>query len=233
MLFAYVDESFNDQQHWVSGVVLPHERVNPANLALARVVQAAADSYGIAEAAELHGYELFQGQGAFSGMRKMHRARAGIYEQALECVASAGASIILRGVQKPRLHARYDGYWHPHRVCMTHLIERIDEFAAARDQDVLLIADEHHEMQSELLRDLQGFQRGATWGYRSRRITRVVDTIHFVRSVANPLIQGADLIAFLQRRMQAEVNAPSAATTNAQLWSVIEPHIHHRHIWWP
>lgn len=36
---------------------------------------------------------------------------------------------------------------------MTHLIERVDEFAGPGDH-ALLIADEHHETQSSLLRDL-------------------------------------------------------------------------------
>jgi hypothetical protein len=236
MWLAYIDESYNAAQHWVAAVLVQHQHVNEAQRALRDVSLGAGNNYGVPFDAELHGYEIFQGAGAFECMTEMHRARIGIYGGALRCLSEAPCSIILRGVNKTGLRRRYGvaNAPEPHRVTMTHLIERVDEFCAARNDHALLVADEHHEAESALLRDLRTYQEGATWGYRARRITRVIDTIHFVRSSTNPLVQGADLVAFLARRMKAhEEPDERAQAANARLWAILEPHVHHDWCWHP
>jgi hypothetical protein len=98
----------------------------------------------------------------------------------------------------------------------------------------VIVADEHHETQSMLLRDLVTYQDRATCGYLSRRIHRVVDTIHFVNSRTNPLVQGADLIAFLALRAKTTQEAdPRAARATTALQSILQPRVHHDHCWWP
>jgi hypothetical protein len=117
---------------------------------------------------------------------------------------------------------------------MTHLIERVDEYAQARNEHALIVADEHHETQSVLLRDLVTYQETGTWGYRGRRIERVVDTIHFVNSATNPLVQGADLVAFLALRRAAHIEPdPRAVKENERLWTLIAPRVAHHHCWYP
>ena len=88
--------------------------------------------------------------------------------------------------------------------------------------------------QSALLRDPVTYQDRGTWGYLARRIHRVVDTIHFVNSRTNPLVQGADLIAFLALRAKTvrETDTRAAHATSA-VQAVIQPRIHHDHCWWP
>lgn len=176
MWFAYVDESFNRGQHWVVAVLVEHSAVNDAQRAIREVVADAANAYGVSPEAELHGHPLFHGDGDFEPMKQLVRARIGIYAKVFRCLVAADCRIILRGVSKPHLVRRYAQPEHPHRITMTHLIERVDEFV--RDH-ALLVADEHHETQSTLLRDLVTYQDHGSWGYRGRRITQVVDTIHF------------------------------------------------------
>ena len=136
-------------------------------------------------------------------MKVQVRARIRLYQQVFETLVAADAWVILRGVNKPGLLRRYgDNADHPHRVTMSHLIERVDTFCKStrgEDEHALLVADEHHETQSVLLRALVVFQERGTWGYLAKRST-VVDTIHFVNSTTNPLIQGADMVVFLARR---------------------------------
>lgn len=228
MWFAYVDESYNDSQHWVVAVLIEHTRVNDAQRAIRAVVAEAADAYGIRDNAELHAHQIFHDEGDFAPMKDLVRARISVYASVFRCLVDAGCSIILRGVSKPHLTARYAYPEHPHRVTMTHLIERVDEFVDPNDY-ALLIADEHHETQSTLLRDLIAYQELGTWGYRGHRIGNVVDTIHFVRSATNWLVQGADLVGFLalRRATHAEKDARAAAA-NERLWGIVEPRVHHQ-----
>lgn len=194
MWFAHIDESFNDAQHWVGAVLVKHTRVNEAQRAIRTVVADAAGTYGISADTELHGHRIFHGEGDFAPMKQLVRARIGIYASVFDCLVDAGCWIILRAVSKPHLVNRYAYPEHPHRVAMTHLIERVDEFASGRGDHALLIADQHHETESTLFRDLIAYQELGTWGYRGHRIGQVVDTIHFVRSATNWLVQGADMV---------------------------------------
>lgn len=233
MWFAYVDESYNDAQHWVVAVLIEHTHVNDAQRAIRAVAAEAADAYGVREEAELHGHQIFHGEGDFAPMKELVRARIGIYANVFRCLDDAGCSIVLRGVSKPHLIRRYAYPEHPHRVAMTHLIERVDEFVGP-DDHALLIADEHHETQSTLLRDLIAYQEIGTWGYRGHRIGNVVDTIHFVRSATNWLVQGADLVAFLALRRATHTETdPRAQAANDALWGVVQPRIHHEWCWYP
>lgn len=238
MWFAYVDESFNRSQHWVAALLIQHLRVNQTAGAMRELVERASEQFGIDASAELHGHDLFHGKGEFQPMKEAPRARIALYAAALRTLTDAECWIILRGVSKPGLCRRYGtAHQHPHRIVMTHLLERIDMFCQSSrgaDDHAVVVADEHHETQSALLRDLVTYQDRSTWGYLARRINRVVDTIHFVNSRTNPLVQGADLIAFLTLRAKT-VREPHAraARATASVQAFIQPHVHHDHCWWP
>lgn len=98
---------------------------------------------------------------------------------------------------------------------------------------VLVIADEVDQA-DEHRKSLWWFQRASTPGYRSRQLTRIVDTMHFAPSGASRLVQGADLIAFLHRRLMSTVERdPRAKRANEALWAKIEPKIQHSYCWVP
>jgi hypothetical protein len=237
MWLAYVDESFNATFHYVAALLVHDTRVNDTQRALRELVEQAADDHGIPATAELHGYDIFHGEGDFAAMKPKPRARVALYRDVVRTLADAGAWVILRGVQKERLEARYARPDHPHRVTMTHLIERVDSFCKGDRGDgenALLVADEHHETQSVLLRDLVVYQDRGTWGYLARKIDKVVDTIHFVNSKTNALVQGADMVSFIAFRWTTHVESdPRSAAAVAELRSIVDPMVHHQHCWWP
>jgi hypothetical protein len=234
---AYVDESYNAERHWVVALLIHHLRVNPTQAALRLLVENAADEHGISDTAELHGYDLFHGSQQFTPLSGKPRARIGLFRSVFETLVAADCWIILRGVNKTGLRRRYGrDHEHPHRITMTYLIESIDEFcksARSGDDYALLVADEHHETQSELLRDLVIYQEHRTWGWRSKRIERVVDTIHFVNSVTNPLVQGADMVNFMWLRSAHTGGDPRSAAAVERLMGIIEPRIHYTRCWHP
>jgi hypothetical protein len=115
----------------------------------------------------------------------------------------------------------------PHRLVIGNLLKRIDEYAKGRDELALVIADEV-EGQSSYRQDPWTFQRYAARGYRARRVTRVVDTMHFVPSHASRLVQAADLVAFMyRRRATVRESDERARRANEALWLRVESRVYH------
>lgn len=236
MLLAYVDESHDAVRYWIAALVVPDAVARPLTHALDDVVAKAAASYdGIAPTTELHGHPLFHGKDDWAPLSPKPRARIGIYHQAFDAIAAHDVKIFIRGVDRARLRARYTNPDHPHAVCLQHLLERIDEYAAdpAVNQFALVIADEVDDA-AEYRRDLWRFQRLGTTGWRARQITQIVDTMHFVPSHASRLVQAADLIAFLHRRISSEVEKDQRAKeANAAMWDRLAARVEHAYCWRP
>lgn len=234
MLLAYVDESYDANRYWIIALVCPEESVIPLTRALDHVVEKAAASYdGVAADAELHGHTLFHGIADWSSLTAMARARIGVYNDAFAAIGESDAEVLIRGVHVPRLRERYARPYHPHEVVLGHVLEKVDECAEKHDALALVIADEVDQADT-YRRRLWHFQRFSTPGYRARRLDRIADTIHFAPSHASRLLQAADLVAFLYRRMDSDVERDDRAVrANAALWARVAPKVVHQWCWTP
>lgn len=125
----------------------------------------------------------------------------------------------------------------PACIVLAHLLERCDEHLEAVGDLGLMIADEpgQADQQPEYRADLRRYQDVGTSGYRHRRITQIVDTLHFAPSSASRLVQAVDLIAFLYHRIKTtpETADMRAVRANAALWQRIQPRVAHCYCWWP
>lgn len=149
----------------------------------------------------------------------------GIYAEAFQAIAAHPVNIVVRGVHIPRLRQRYAYPDHPHAVVLAHLLERVDGIAAASSDFVLPIADQV-EGQEEYRRRLWIFQREPVPGY-ARRLTRVVDTIHFAPSKSSRFVQAADLIAYLYGRIKSGTDRDARAIrANDRLWGIVSDRVH-------
>ena len=238
MLLTYVDESYCADCYYIAALICQERQALPLSAALDRVVGNASAVYGIPPNTELHGYEIFQGRAGWTAMNTLTRARIDVYGQVFDEIAAHGARIIIRGVRCPALVARYgENVRHPHSVVLTHLLERVDEHVEKAGELTLVVADEpgRSDLQPQYRRDLARFRRSGTRGYRSRKLTRIVDTLHFTPSYASRLLQAIDLVAFLYHRI--ETTKPSAdrraVRANEALWGRIEPCVVHNHCWRP
>lgn len=127
------------------------------------------------------------------------RARIGIFDDVVEAVAGQDISVIARAMDVAGQRVRYNRPDLPHTVVLQHLLERVDEYATGLGEYALVIADEV-DAQARHRADLASYREIGTSGYRSRKLTRIVDTLHFAPSNASRLVQAADVIAFLYRR---------------------------------
>lgn len=236
VLLAYLDESYDAHHYWMAALVCPEHTVAPLTAALDHVVEQAARSYrGVSPRAELHGHDLMHAKHDWGALRHMPRARIGVYQQALRAIGDLDVEIIVRGVRISRLRTRYGDGRHPHAVVLEHLLERIDECSETRhaNEAVLVIADQVSG-EDGYRQGLRYFQRHATSGYRSRRLTRIVDILHFAPSGASRLVQAADLVVYLHRRLDSgQVVDPRAVRANAMLWGHVARRVIHSHCWYP
>lgn len=203
MLLAYADESYTRERYYIAAVVVDGAMVGKLSRALDQVVEETADDHGgVHTRAELHAHDLVGGSGDWFRLAPKIRVRIGVYQRALDALVDHDTKIIYRGVDIPALDARYPGgHDHPHSIALNFLIEDLDAYAAREGEYALLIADEVGD-QNQYRRDLWSYQQSGTWGWKSRQITRVVDTIHFAPSHASRLVQAADLAVFLHRRIR-------------------------------
>lgn len=185
---------------------------------------------------ELHGQELFHGQGAFSGRAPSERIE--VFEHVLSGIGLAEAEVIIRGVEKPGLQG-YAKPYHPHDIALMFTIESIERMARERGCRVLLVADEAKEVEDTAVRDLANYQEvGTAWGWRTEQIDRIIDTIHFVPSHSNCAIQLADCATFIAARVRkiraGIVPRGQSAEAVLELWrTLIEPYVHANEIWFP
>lgn len=235
MLLTYLDESYTKERYFIAALLVPDGEAVSLTAALDKIVEDTMwDHGGVSAKAELHGHDLVNAKKDWERLAPKVRVRIGVYNKALQAVADHDVKIIIRSVDKVGLDRRYpDGHDHEHGVVMTHLVERIDEYAEKVGQYALLIADEV-DGQDGYRRDLWSYQRTATWGYRSRQITQIVDTLHFAPSSASRLVQAADLIAFMARRIATHTETDARAKqANDALWARLQPKIIHNDCWWP
>jgi hypothetical protein len=234
MLLAYLDESYDKKMYWIAAVICPDAEILPLTNALDLVVLNSSRKFPrIDPFGELHGHALFHGKDDWAPLATMPRARIGVYQDAFAAIASFDVRIIVRGVNIEGLNRRYPNPDSPHKIVLMHLLERIDDHAASDEKNVIAIADEVAEA-NMYRKDLWRFQRIMTTGYRSRQLTRVIDTIHFAPSTSSRLLQAADLVAFMWHRVDSRIDRDERALkANLSLWQMVGSKVTHARCWDP
>lgn len=199
MFLAYMDECGNtgtkaDPQqpiHFLGCLVVEDVRVRSLETAIAQVAKKYFPTASRDPRFEFHGADLFGGSGFFkaSPQRRID-ATAELIQVAVEHAATFGYI----GIDKTKSYATD----HPHRICFTLLMEHLEGWLARRDGLALLVSDENQEVEQALIRDITHFKESSTrWGYRKVPIEHVIDSVHFVKSHNNPIIQAADVLTFV------------------------------------
>jgi hypothetical protein len=246
MRFAYMDEAGNTGRHFgdenqpihmILSLVVDESRVPELHEHVREVGRDLCPTFCEEPDFEFHGTDLFGGRGPFQGMEPADRVR--IYDEVLRGIELVEGEVIVRGVHKPGLDGRYAHPFHPHDVALMFTIESIERMARSHDCQVLLVADEAKEVEDTALRDLVNYQElGTQWGWRTERIERIIDTIHFVPSHRNCAIQVADCAAFVAARLrklsEGTISRNRSAEAIEKLWDErIEPFVRINEVWFP
>jgi hypothetical protein len=156
-----------------------------------------------------------------------------VFDDVVEAVAAQDVRVIARAMDVLGQRARYRVPESPHSVVLQHLLERVDECATSLGDYALVIADEV-DGQAEHRADLSRYREVGTTGYRHRKLTRIVDTLHFAPSHASRLVQAADVIAFLYRRVFThEETDERSRKAKIAMWNRLQPRVQHELCWFP
>jgi hypothetical protein len=231
VLLTYIDESYTGGWFTMAALLVDGPAAVALTDELERVANAAAAAYGLLVDVELHGHEIFHAKGAWSDVPV--RARVGVFDDVIEAVAAQDVRVIARAMDVLGQRARYTYPEPPHKVVLQHLLERVDECVTSLGEYALVIADEV-EGEAGHRADLSIYREVGTKGYRSRKLTRIVDTLHFAPSHASRLVQAADVIAFLYRRTFTHQESDERSRkAKIAMWNRLRPRIYHELCWFP
>lgn len=232
MLLAYVDESYNDELFFLGALIVDARAAVRIERGLDAIVEDYASTSDLPSSAELHGYEIFHGQGDWASLHV--RQLINVYDRALQAIGSSGARIVLRGMDVARQQTRFgEAARPPHDVVLGHLLERVDHVAATTDDHLVVVADEIHSSDRHRT-NFRLYRREGTPGYRSSRLPALIDTLYFGPSKFSRLLQAADLVTFMHKRRQASIETDvRQEKAIARMWTHVEPAVVHDWTWRP
>lgn len=120
---------------------------------------------------EFHGADLFGGKRAFKPISPADRIA--LCEDIVAACRDGEAAFGHCAVDKMKL---WGG--HPHMRCFQFMLEHLQVHLSREGELGLLIADEHRELEEEIIQDLAFSKEfGTAWGYRSVAIENIIDTV--------------------------------------------------------
>jgi hypothetical protein len=222
VLIAYLDESYTKDRYYIAAFVIDEADTGLLAEAVADAVKYA-EGFGIAPDTELHAHEIMSGKKAWAALRGQHRAAIAVYQRALDNIAALPGVMYVRGLDIPRLHARYRYPNPPHEIVLQHLLEEVSDYGRSRGQQVLIIADEIPDQEAHKTQVLS-YQAVGTPGYKPNKLAYIEKPISFANSAMTPGLQVADLIAYLYRRHNGHVEKDQRARKAVEkLWETLRP----------
>lgn len=148
------------------------------------------------ESFEIHGVDLFQGRADFEGVSLQDRLE--IAEKMIAAAEEHGLDFLYARINK-QLHAKRYKYPDPPDELAFMLVAEIFETylgAAEGERTGMFIAD-YSAKWNDLKANLAKYQEKGTPYYHGTSIIRIIDSVHFVRSLDSPCTQLADLCTYL------------------------------------
>lgn len=190
----------------------------------------------IVSSQEFHGTDLWTGKDSWRNISDGVRYRYWIYEKVINSIVECKASIFLQGLDLNSQNACYTAPEPPHDFVLKCLLEKADRYFEQQGSFGLAICDEigsKAEM-SYQRNNFRSLQKHGTGGISPRKISRIVDTLHFVSSKESRLIQAIDLVVFLhRRRLVHRFKKESERDEVDRLWSLLRPQVLYNRIWRP
>jgi hypothetical protein len=217
VFLAFVDESYNDDLFCLSALLADDETTFALTAELDAVIASVA-SAGYSGARELHGHEMLHGSGEWKHVPM--RLRLYAYSQAMRAIGQSGAAVVFCDGGR-RIEEGSDPT-PPHERTLTRLLGLIQEFAEARSQRVLVLADDVHS--AERHRTNFRFRGSGEDGGHAGPRDRILDTLYFGPSRHSRMLQAADLLTYMRLRRATVKEATAKATrANDAMWASVEP----------
>lgn len=199
MKFIYLDEAGNTGRkvdasqpyHILAAIIVDAEKVRKVESDVRALSDKHFNTNGRIGKIEFHGYEIRSGKGPFKGMRPENRIE--IMQEIITIIKNNNLSLGYVIIDKMKNKTNK----HPHELAFLFMVERVQDYLAVNNCLGLLIADENDDVEQRLIENLDRYKTVSTsWGWRPTKIDNIIDSVHFVASKNNWLIQLADISAF-------------------------------------
>ena len=169
---------------------------------------------------EFHGYEIHGGKGAFKDVST--EKRIAVMMDIINLIKINEIQIGWVSIDKIKTPSTK----HPHEHAFLFMVERLQDILKAEGDLGLIIADENKDIEQRLIENLDKYKNASTdWGYRPTKIENIIDSVHFVQSKNNWLIQIADITAYLlirgrdaEKKIQAEYDKAQPTALSITEW---------------
>lgn len=232
MLLAFVDESYCDDWFFMVAALAHSQRqADRLDRMFGNLLRTESERLAIPRAAEVHGYDLFQGAGPW-GAVKLHE-RIAIAAKIINLMAEADIRFVIRGLDRVAQQQKYRDPYPPYPMILTHITRAINDIAGERKTKARVVCDEIHQHDRHRAM-IERYRDRGTPGYAKSKLERIDGQLTFVESHASSLIQAADLVAYLRHRIASrpDVGYQERRARN-HLWGKIERLTVHDYCWRP
>jgi hypothetical protein len=152
---------------------------------------------------ELRGADLFGHAKVWAHLDT--KACNDVYRRALALLPQHGCELAYVRIDREALDAQHRDPYRHHVLALQLLAHKLDEWLGTQSdpllrRGLLVVAQTHHDEDFAVGLVANVPRWGSSIGPQ-RKLTRIVDTVHFVRSIDNPGVQLADLVAYALHRM--------------------------------
>lgn len=222
MLFCYLDEADDMTNYYVTALLIQDSDIKRLQLSLDEVMNYAELRYLIPRESEIHGYSIVQGEHSWKILKSNMGARKDILIKAMKAISNFDVGVYIRGVPLIRYRSQYgNNLVDLHRTALIWTLERVQNYVASIDSEVLLISDEFRQGHNELREAINYYQTHPTYGYKGVILNRVIDTIHFAPSKSSRLLQAADLISYVHHRSRRFYSNKELTDFHRGLWQIL------------
>jgi hypothetical protein len=200
MHVAYLDESYKrGEVYWLAAGLVPADNV----VRLRDLVDSAAAglaAHGIKADVELHGNDLFAGQGDFLSLKGRDglEPRIRVFREVYRALIDTGVRLIYCGVEW-NLARGADLDLH-RMAAIDRLLPTLQTALTTLDDHCVVVADEEDATRVEVVRTFRRHQQQL----RAAKIEpRLLDNIFFAESHDSRGVQALDLAAYVNRRLDA------------------------------
>jgi hypothetical protein len=207
MLLCYIDESGNTGTNLkdanqptlvLTSLLIPPEKIKEVE----NNIRDMSYKYFLAESRntdfELHGDDIYNGRGRYFKKIPLEKRIKLLNEIVNLAIYNDSIKIGYICIDKQKYFATP----HIQQTAFSLLVERIEEHLNGHlDSFCLLIADEQDELEQKLIDDLDHYkQHGTNFGYKTIKVDKIIDSVHFVQSKNNFLMQLTDVLCYIIRK---------------------------------
>ncbi|RLY93773.1 DUF3800 domain-containing protein [Kocuria tytonicola] len=199
-LYAFVDESYQQDHYYIGCMVLDLDQYMDLCERFEDLGRHVAEKYGVDPDIEFHGHPMMQGRKEWQCLRGQVHESVSLYRQAMRHIQAVGARVIIEGVDVARLNARYRYPDPPYEITLRHALEKTNDLTERMGYDSCLVRADMISKHQDFREAIEGYTRVGTPGYKSQRLERIEQPIEWFDSAQERGIQAVDLVVYMYRR---------------------------------